>query len=272
MQVCHCCAQRGHIQRQCSLSSLASSGAGSSGSSQIHALGPLRDSILGGSGPHPPCTGDGVRSGLPHPSGFGHPHPACNTIHNKCITWTTTASTLPLGSPHLSFHMTSACSSSSTSSSISSAWAWDSRADMHITSQAHLFYQLTYLPSPISLAAMHGEVVGQGITVGSIRFRSATGVTFDVHDILLVPYCRRNLLSGLQLASAGLVVLRDTAEGGWHLVQDDTHLVVATYQLLYQSNQLYLEVTPLPPSTPSNVLLCHASLLNTGTLSEWHDR
>ena len=119
---------------------------------------------------------------------------------------------------------------------------------------------------------MHGEVVGQGIVVGSIRFCSSTGVTFDVHDILLVPNCRRNPLSDVQLASTGLVVLGDTAGGGWRLVQDSFHLVVATNQRPDQSTQLCLDVTPLPLSSPPNVLLCHASILNTGTLSEWHDR
>ena len=187
MQTCHRCGQRGHIQRQCPHPSPSSTGAGSmsssSGLSQFHA-GPLRPSLLGGgdgSGGHPP---GGVH---PHPGGThpGPPHPAGSTIQNNCITWTTAASTLPQGSPHLSFHMTSASSlsSSSPSSHLSSAWAWDSCADMHITSQAHLFHQLTYLPSPINVAAMHGEVVGQGIAVGSIRFRSSTGVTFDVHDL-----------------------------------------------------------------------------------------
>ena len=143
---------------------------------------------------------------------------------------------------------------------------------MHITSQAHLFYQLTYLPQPISLAAMNGAVMGTGVAVGSIRFRAPTGTTFDVHNILLVPSCKRNLLSGLQLAAAGLIMLGDTAGGGWRLVHDSTGQVVAKYQRHDNSNQLYLDIHPLPPSAPSNVHMCHASLLSTGTLAEWHNR
>ena len=120
----------------------------------------------------------------------------------------------------------------------SSLWAWVSCADMHITSQAYLFYQLTYLPQPISLAAMNGAVVGTGVAVGSIRFRAGADTTFDVHNILLVPSCKRNLLSGLQLAAAGLVMLGDSAGGGWRLVHDATGQVVAKYQRHDSSNQL----------------------------------
>ena len=61
---------------------------------------------------------------------------------------------------------------------------------------------------------MNGAVVGTCVTVGSMRFYAATGINFDMHNVLLVPSCRRNLFSVLQLAAAGLVMLGDTPGGG----------------------------------------------------------
>ena len=109
---------------------------------------------------------------------------------------------------------------------------------MHINSQAHLLYQLTYLPQPISLAAMNGAVVGTGVAVSSTRSSASIGITLDVHNVLLMLSCRRNLFSGLQLAAAGLVMLGDSAGGGWRLVHDATGQVVAKYQRKDNNNHL----------------------------------
>ena len=111
---------------------------------------------------------------------------------------------------------------------------------------------------------MNGAVVGTGVAVGSIRYTSPLGVSFDIHDVLLVPDSRRNLISGLQLQQCGLVVMGDTAGGGWRLVHDCTPQPVAYYKRFDSSNQLYLDITPLPPSSSLNVLMCHASFLNLG--------
>ena len=152
MQTCHRCGQRGHIQHQCTLPSPGSSSyAGTQGVSSSAGNPPVVPFGIGTLPSHPSRGGDGARSsGSPHGEcSPGHPpSSAGRQFQNHCVTWATAQNSLPQGNTHLSFHMTALSSPSSSSSSSTSPphWAWDSCADMHITSQAHLFYQLTYLP------------------------------------------------------------------------------------------------------------------------------
>ena len=135
-----------------------------------------------------------------------------NFYSNK-VTWSTTKFTHPRGDINLPLHMT-VVHTPLTPLTPSSLCAWDSCANIHTTSQSHFFYYLTHLPTPFLLAVINGVVVGTRVAIGSIHFKLSTWVTLDVHGLLLVPSCKRNLFSGFPLVTPGLVLLGDSVGGG----------------------------------------------------------
>ena len=87
---------------------------------------------------------------------------------------------------------------STNSSTLCTPCACDSYAHTHLTSHAHMLYQLTHLSHPVCMVSLSGLVGGTSVVVESICF-SPLCVTFNLHDTLLVPDSHRNMISSLLL-------------------------------------------------------------------------
>ena len=110
---------------------------------------------------------------------------------------------------------------------------------------------------------------------GIIRFKSATHdpphVTFDVHDMLLVPGVTTNLLSGNRLRKGGTYLHND--EKGWWLETRHKQLLVveSTHGNI---DQVFLNVKLMLPDKPPPITnsFSYTHAVNTGTWQQWHYR
>ena len=132
------------------------------------------------------------------------------------------------------------------------AWIVDTGADRHITGSTQWFQQFTPLTNTV-ICRMSNGTLSLAIGKGVIRFKSndPPHVTFDVHDVLLVPGVTANLLSGNRLRKGGAYLHSD--EKGWWLETRHKQLL-ALASSHRDSDQVFLNVKP-SRQTPSHYQL-----------------
>ena len=152
------------------------------------------------------------------------------------------------------------------------AWIVDTGADRHITGSTQWFQQFTPLTNTV-ICRMSNGTLSPAIGKGVIRFKSndPPHVTFDVHDVLLVPGVTANLLSGNRLRKGGAYLHSD--EKGWWLETRHKQLL-ALASSHSDSDQVFLNVKPVLPDKPPPITnsFSDTHAVNTGTWQQWHYR
>ena len=158
--------------------------------------------------------------------------------------------------------------------SVYSVWIADTGADRHITGNPTWFHSFSKLSEPV-VCRMSNGTLSPAVGKGVIRFQSQDfpHITFDVHDVLLVPGISANLLSGNKLRTGGAYLHSD--QYGWWL-ETATKQWLAIGTTRGTSDQVVLNITPVPPSVPPANIPATPTVdtyaVNTGTWQTWHHR